>query len=113
MSPTPFITGESYFSAPFGDCTSLPLTPPRTPQNSNYLSYNETPAQSSYSCYPPSPPMEYVQYPLSSLNTDYERWNGYAGNINGIGIMDEYSRLGYPSQYVDRKIDSPPQFTQI
>ena len=54
--------------------------------------------------------MEYVQYPLSSLNTEYEQWSG---NKNGRGIMDEYSTFGYPSQYEDRKIDSPQKFTQI
>jgi hypothetical protein len=48
----------------------------------------------------------------NSPNPKYEQWNGYAGNKNGRGIMDEH-RFGYPSQNVDRKIDSPQKFTQI
>jgi len=57
--------------------------------------------------------MAYVQYPVTSPNAEDRQWDGYAGNKDGRGIMDEYSTFGYPLQYVDRKIDSAQKYTLI
>jgi hypothetical protein len=121
VSPEPFMMAGDYLSAPlyYDDVHNMSLTPPRTPERSEYL-FPHDDLYDSYSIYPPTPPMEYaLPYSSVSPSISYAEYNGqswgqYAENKYEKRNINEYSTIGYPSsQYVDRYIDSRHQFKQI
>src|SRR5271154_6894254 len=115
VSPGPFMMAGDHFSAPlyYDDVHYMSLTPPRTPQGSEYLFPPYDDHYDSYSTYPPTPPMEYaLPYSSVSPSINYAEYNGqslsqYAESNYETRNIDEYNTIGYPSsQYVDRYIDS-------